>query len=149
MGKLAIMFFINDRMAQTHALTEQIPPALRALRRLSLRSSLPKARRAGGVRLCSHTCPGLNAQCSPLLAARQEEEISWGKRLAGCRTLLPDKSANDRRPYRKVSADAVCMKVIDQSHAHRRCNRICAFMLFLGLGAGLVPVGHAAQRVYL
>jgi hypothetical protein len=52
-GQLAIMFFIPGRMAQGRAGNDPIPPALRAFRRLSLRSSLLQARRAGGVRLCS------------------------------------------------------------------------------------------------
>src|SRR5208337_3671121 len=81
MGKLAIMFFIDRRMAQARQFAEQIPPALRAFRRLSLRSSLLQARRAGGVRLCSHTCPGLFAHCSPLLAARQHETALQDKKL--------------------------------------------------------------------
>ena len=68
MGKLAIMFFINRRMAQTRQFAEQIPPALRAFRRLSLRSSLLQARRLEVfafartlVRVCSHTV----RLCSP------------------------------------------------------------------------------------
>ena len=71
MGQLPIMFFIPGRVAQKSLASDPVPPALRAFRRLSLRSSLLQARRAGSVRLCSHTRPGLLAHCSPLLAARQ------------------------------------------------------------------------------
>jgi len=70
MGQLPIMFFIPGRVAQKSLASDPVPPALRAFRRLSLRSSLLQARRAGSVRLCSHTRPGLLAHCSPLLAAR-------------------------------------------------------------------------------
>ena len=72
MGQLPIMFFIPGRVAQKSLASDPVPPALRAFRRLSLRSSLLQARRAGSVRLCSHTRPGLLAHCSPLLAARQQ-----------------------------------------------------------------------------
>jgi hypothetical protein len=68
--KLAIMFFIAARMFQSRSNDQCAAPALRAFRRPPLRSGLLQARRAGGVRLCSHTCPGLNAHCSPLLATR-------------------------------------------------------------------------------
>jgi len=68
MGQLPIMFFIPGRVAQKILACDPVPPALRAFRRLSLRSSLLQARRAGGVRLCAHTRPPLLAHCSPLLA---------------------------------------------------------------------------------
>jgi hypothetical protein len=69
--ELAIMFFIVEKMCQSGSNDQRATPALRAFRRPPLRSGLLQARRAGGVRLCSHTCPGLNAHCSPLLATQQ------------------------------------------------------------------------------
>lgn len=71
MGKLAIVFFIAARLALAGATGEPGALALRAFPRPTLRSGLLQARRANGVRLCSHTCPGLNAHCSPLFATRQ------------------------------------------------------------------------------
>src|SRR6185369_10400865 len=68
--ELTIMFFIAARMAKWRGLDQRDAPTLRAFRRPPLRSGLLQARRAGGVRLCPHTCPGLNAHCSPLLATR-------------------------------------------------------------------------------
>ena len=68
MRQLTIMFFIQGTMAQTRRFRDPIPPALRAFRRLPLRSSLLQARRAGVfalartlVRVCSHTV----RLCSP------------------------------------------------------------------------------------
>ena len=71
--KLAVMFFIAARMFKSQSNYQHATPALRAFRRPPLRSGLLQARRAGGVRLCSHTCPGLNAHCSPLLATQQDK----------------------------------------------------------------------------
>lgn len=69
--KLTIMFFIAAKMRERQPNNQRALPALRAFRRPPLRSGLLQARRAGSVRLCSHTCPGLNAHCSPLLATQQ------------------------------------------------------------------------------
>src|SRR5271155_593704 len=69
--ELAIVFFIVAKMREWQPNNESAIPALRAFRRPPLRSGLLQARRAGRVRLCSHTCPGLNAHCSPLLATQQ------------------------------------------------------------------------------
>ena len=71
--ELAIVFFIAAKMCQSESNDQRVTPALRAFRRPPLRSGLLQARRAGGVRLCSHTCPGLNAHCSPLLATQQSK----------------------------------------------------------------------------
>jgi hypothetical protein len=71
MGKLTIVFFKPVRMAKRTEVDELGVPALRAFRRPSLRSGLLQARRAAAVRLCSHTCPGLLAHCSPLLPPQQ------------------------------------------------------------------------------
>ena len=69
--ELAIMFFMVPSMAERSAANQRGLPALRAFRRPPLRSGLLQTRRAGSVRLCSHTCSGLNAHCSPLLATQQ------------------------------------------------------------------------------
>ena len=69
--QLTIMFFIAAKMRDGPANSQSAIPALRAFRRPPLRSGLLQARRAGSVRLCSHTCPGLLAHCSPLLATQQ------------------------------------------------------------------------------
>jgi len=53
--KLTIMFFIAAKMRDGQPNGQQAIPALRAFRRPPLRSGLLQARRAGGVRLCSHT----------------------------------------------------------------------------------------------
>jgi len=71
--QLAIVFFIVAKMCQFEPNDQRAAPALRAFRRPPLRSGLLQARRAGGVRLCSHTCPALNAHCSPLLATQQKK----------------------------------------------------------------------------
>jgi len=71
-GKLAVMLFIARRMDERREPDERGTLALRAFRRPPLRSGLLQARRAKSVRLCSHTCPGLLAHCSPLLATRHE-----------------------------------------------------------------------------
>src|SRR5271155_5568077 len=68
--ELAIVFFIVAKMREWQPNNESAIPALRAFRRPPLRSGLLQARGAGRVRLCSHTCPGLNAHCSPLLATQ-------------------------------------------------------------------------------
>ena len=73
--ELTIMFFIAAKMGQRQPNDQRAVPALRAFRRPPLRSGLLQARRAGSVRLCSHTCPGLNAHCSPLLATQQAKAI--------------------------------------------------------------------------
>jgi hypothetical protein len=69
--ELAIMFFMSASLAEPPAANQRGLPALRAFRRPPLRSGLLQTRRAGSVRLCSHTCPGLLAHCSPLLATQQ------------------------------------------------------------------------------
>jgi len=75
--ELAIVFFIVAKMREWQPNNESAIPALRAFRRPPLRSGLLQARRAGRVRLCSHTCPGLNAHCSPLLATQHSEIQKW------------------------------------------------------------------------
>ena len=54
--ELTIVFFIAAKMGQRPPNNQRVLPALRAFRRPPLRSGLLQARRAGSVRLCSHTC---------------------------------------------------------------------------------------------
>lgn len=79
--ELAIVLFMTARMTKQEGNNQCGAPALRAFRRPSLRSGLLQARRAGGVRLCSRTCPGLLAHCSPLLAPRQKRHRGGGGQL--------------------------------------------------------------------
>src|SRR5271163_132438 len=87
--ELAIVFFIVAKMREWQPNNESAIPALRAFRRPPLRSGLLQARRAGRVRLCSHTCRGLNAHCSPLLATQQLffslRQLEYGPALVGDR----------------------------------------------------------------
>jgi hypothetical protein len=76
------MFFIVAKMRQWKPNNQQALPALGAFRRPPLRSGLLQAPRAGSVRLCSHTCPGLNAHCSPLLAPQHNDHSDYYTRFS-------------------------------------------------------------------